>query len=191
MKKFASIFLALVLSVVMSSCGKPPTEEMNNAHDAVIRAENNADAVNYAPNTLLRAKDALTRMQSESDARRFDAARNFAAEAIHLAERAISEGSTGANRARSEVANLVNGLSAPLAEVSSALSAARQAGDLTLDFDAYSGDLDSAHRSYNDARASLQESNYSDAIAQAQNARSLLADISSGINRAAQSTLKK
>jgi hypothetical protein len=49
-----------------------------------------------------------------------------------------------------------------------------------------SWDLDAARRSYNGARVSLEESYYNDAIVQAQNARSILADISAGINHAAQ-----
>jgi len=187
MKNHKVLFLAFVVfGVILAACATPPSEEMDRAHNAVIRAENDADAVNYAPDTLVRARDALTRMQAEADARRFDAARNFAAEAIHLAERAIAEGHAGAGRARNEAASLVDSLSAPLAQVSSALNVARQASDLALDFDALSWSLDSARRSYNGARISLEENNYMDAIAQAQNARLLLADISARMNQAAQ-----
>jgi hypothetical protein len=192
MKNLVIAFSALFIAVlILTACARPPVDEMNKAHDAVIRAENDADAVNYAPNTLIRARDALTRMQSEADARRFDEARNFANEAIRIAEGAIAEGRTGEVRARDEAANLVSSLEVPLAETSSVLSAARQAGNLDLDFDALSGDLDSARLSYDDARQSLADNNFRDAIARSQNVRSLLSDINARINQAAQVVIRK
>jgi len=181
----------LVFGLMMTACATPPVEEMNRAHDAVIRAESDVNAVTYAANTLIRARDTLTRMQSEADARRFDAARDFAAEAINLAERAIIEGRAGAVRARDEAANLLNNLSAPLAEISNAVNAARQAGTLDLDFDALSEDVDLARRSYNNARQSLATDHYDDAIALGQNARAILTEVNGRLNEAAHLVARK
>ena len=192
MKKHNIIVPALlVFGLMMAACATPPVEEMDRANDAVIRAESDPDAVNYAGNLLVLARDTLTRMQSEADARRFDAARNFAAEAINLAERAIVEGRSGAALAREEAANLLNVLSGPLAETTNAVNAARQAGTLDLDFNALSEDLDLARRSYNNARQSLAADNYNDAIALGQDARSLLAYINGRLNQAAQLAVRK
>ncbi|MCL2374125.1 MAG: DUF4398 domain-containing protein [Treponema sp.] len=185
-KHIAALSTILVLGLVLAACATPPTEEMNRAHDAVIRAENDPNAVAYAGNLLVRARDALTRMQSEADARRFDAARNFANEAISAAERAITDGMSGAARARDEAANLVGSLSAPLADTSAAVGAAQQAGNLALDFDTLGWDLDSAHQTYGNARQNLEAHNYADAIAQGQNVRVLLSDINSRLNEAVQ-----
>ena len=181
----------LIFGLMMTACATPPVEEMNRAHDAVIRAESDTNAVNYAANTLIRARDSLTRMQSEADARRFDAARDFAAEAINLAERAIIEGRVGAVRARDEAANLLDNLSAPLAEISNAVNAAEQASNLDLDFNALAEDLDLARRSYNNARQSLAADHYSDAIALGQNARAILSEINGRLNEAAHLTARK
>lgn len=187
MKKHAiTLSMLLVFGFIITACATPPTEEMDRAHDAVIRAENDANAVTYAGNLLVRARDALTRMQSEADARRFDAARNFAAEAVSTAERAITEGMAAAARARAEATNLVDSLAAPLAETTTALGAAQAAGDLALDFDTLAWDLDSAYQIYDNARESIAANNYRDAIAQGQNVRALLSDINSQINEAVQ-----
>ena len=183
--------LILVLALIFAACARPPTEEMNRAHDAVIRAENDADTVAFAGNTLVRARDALVRMESEADAKRYDAAKNFAAEAVSAAERAVADGRAGALRARDEATNLINSLQGPLAETSSALNAARQVSNINLDFDALSEDLDSARRGYDDARQSLAANDYRDAINSGQNVRSLLAQINASINEATQAAARK
>jgi len=192
MKKFYNFFPVLfVLALIFSACSTPPIEEMNNAMDAVTRAENDADAVAFAPNTLVHARDVLTRMQAEADAKRYDAAKNFAAEAISAAEKAISEGKAGASRAKDEAAGLINGLSDLLAETSKTFDAARKAQDLQLDFDSIAGDLSLADHTYEDAKSSFQANQYQDAIYEGETVRSLLSDINTRINEAAQVVSRK
>jgi len=192
MKKLIVILPVLfVLALFLAACATPPTEDMNKAYDAVTRAENDADAVTYAGNTLGLAKDALTRMQSEADAKRYDTAKTYAAEAVSNAERAITEGKTGADRAKNEAAALVNSLSAPLAETSDALNAAQDVQNIKLDFDSLSGDMDSANKTYSDAQQSLAADNYSDAISKGQNVRSTLSDINAKITEATQAASRK
>ena len=190
-KHYIVVSALLVFGFIFTACATPPTEEMDRAHDAVIRAESDPDAVAFAPNTLVRARDALTRMQAEAGARRFDAARNLASEAISLAERAILDGRSGAARARAEAETLVNGLIGQLADTAAALGAAERAGNLALDLDPLSRDLDSAYRSYNGARESLDANDYRDAIAQGQDVRNLLSGINARLNAAAQLALLK
>jgi mannitol-specific phosphotransferase system IIBC component len=164
---------------------------MNRAHDAVIRAENDADAVTYAPNILIRARDALTRMENEADAKRYDAAKNFAAEAINNAERAITEGRTGAGRAREEATRLIDSLSGLLAETLSAINAAREIQGIQLDFDALMNEMDLARRAYEAARQSIQANNFLEAINQGQTVRSLLSGINTMLTGAAQVISRK
>jgi len=130
-------------------------------------------------------------MQNEADARRYDAAKSFADEAINAAERAIADGRNAAARTRDEALTLVNGLSAPLEETSSTLSAAQRRGDLALDFEALSGNMDSARQSYDNAQQNIAQANYNDAITQGRNTRTLLSDINNTINSATQATRKK
>ena len=192
MKKIAITFqVVLVLGLAMAACSSPPIEEMNRAQDAVTIAENDVNAVIYAGNTLVRAKDALDKMQSEADAKRYDEAKNYAAEAIMNAERAIADGRSGRERAREEAGNLFNSLSGAFAEIQSAINAAKGVPNLLLDFNAVEQDLALARRTYDDALLSLRNENYPDAIAKGQTVRSLLSSINTRINEAAVETNRK
>ena len=191
MKKIIILFTVMVFGFLMFSCSRPPTEEMDRARDAVIRAENDADAVIYAPNSLVRARQALSSMQSEADAKRFESARNFAAEAVSHAERAISDGRAGAQRARDEATRLINSLSGALAETTAAVNAARQVPGLILDFQSLSRDLDAAQRLYEDARQSLAVNNFQNAIARGESLRSLLSSINTRLNDAVLAVSRK
>ena len=192
MKKSQAIFLVItIMAFTLSACAKPPVEEMSAAQDAVTRAENNAGAVTYAGNTLIRARDALARMQEEANAKRYDEAKNFAAEATALAERAIAEGQAGITRARNEAALLLNNLSSPLAETANALNAARQAGDLDLDYDTLSGEMDQARDNYSEAQQSLAANDFNNATTKVQDVRSLLSDINASLSEAALASSRK
>jgi hypothetical protein len=191
MKTIKRIFPALLALGLILACAKPPVDEMNKASDAVTRAENDPDAVSYAGGALTRARDALSRMQSEAEAKRYDAAKNYAAEAVTNAEKAIADGKTGAARAREEAANLINSLSGPLGETADALNAARQVRNIKLDFDALSADMEAARSAYNSAQQSLQAGNYPSALSGGQNVRSLLAGVNARITEAAAAVSRK
>lgn len=189
MKKIFSIFL--VTAVLVLACAKPPVEEMNKAMEALTRAENNADAVGYAGTTLNRAREALAKMQEESDSKRYDSAKIFAADVIDLSERAIAEGRTGAARAREEAANLLSSLRDPLAETEAALGAAKRTPNIQLDFNALDSNMDYAKSNYSSAQQSLSSSNYPDALAKGQTVRSALSSINGSLNAAAQAMSSK
>ena len=184
-------FMLVVFGLIMAGCAKPPVEEMNKAQDAVLRAENDADAVTYAGNTLIRAREALVKMQGEADAKRYEAAKNFAAEAVSNAEKAIADGKAGAMRARDEATNLISSLSGPLAETANAIEAAKQVKNIKLDFNELSSDMDTARRGYDEARQSLISNNYRDASAKSQTVRTLLAGINAKITNAAVAESRK
>ena len=182
MKKLIPV-VTVLLVFFLAACATPPTDDMNKAHDAVTRAENDPDAVTYAANTLVRARDSLNRMQGEADAKRYDSAKNLANEAVNYAERAIADGRAGATRAREDAANLLNSLQTPLAETANSLETARQ-NNMKLDYDELSGDLASANRTYNEGRQSLQANNFPDATAKAHTVRNQLSDINAKITDA-------
>jgi len=188
MKRFGFTHLLLfVLGLVLVACATPPKEDMDKALDAVFRAESDPDAVTYAPLLLVRARDALTRMQSEADAKNYDEARRFAAEAINNAERAISDGRVAAARAREEAANLLATLPNNLAETSNTINAAEALPGL----EELSGEVDLAHNTYNDAQQHFEENNYIDAISNGETVRSLLSDVNARINGAAGAASRK
>jgi hypothetical protein len=178
---------AILLAV---ACAKPPTDEMNRAVEAVTRAENDADAVTYAGNTLLRAQDALTRMQEEANSKRYDSARSLAAEAVAAAEKAISDGKSAAARARDDAAILLNGLGTTVTETENALNNAKQQ-HITIDGNALEEDLFSAKETVDDARRSFTAGNYPDASSKSRTARSELENIKARIAEAAQAVSRK
>jgi uncharacterized protein (DUF305 family) len=190
-RNICALAAVFILVLAFSACASPPIEEMQKAEDAVTRAENDADAVAYAGNLVTHARDALTRMQSEAESKRYDVAKEFAAEAIRNAERAISEGQSGKERSKAEAGALLDSVQNSLAETSNAIDNARNVPNIQLDFDALTQDTGEAHETYGEARQSFQDGDNPDAIAKGQAARDLLSDINAKVNEAAFDTSRK
>jgi len=169
-RTFHTLCIALVLAMLAVGCAKPPTEEMNNATEAVTRAENDSNAVTYAGGSVARARDALTRMSAEASAKRYDSARSYAAEAIAAADRAINDGRAGAERARNEAATYIADLKPLLAETEQGINAARKAR-LPLDFKSIDEDFNEARSNTAQAEAAYAGNRYSVAIDRARSAR--------------------
>ena len=178
MKLIKLICAVLALALLASACAKPPQAEMDNAIEAVTRAENDANAVQFAGNTLARARDALNRMQAEADSKRYDAARTLANEAIAAAEKAISDGRDGATRARDEAAALLSSLRSEIEQTGQGIQSAQSAG-LKLDFNSLNSDFDTARQSADQAEVAHSGNRHQDALERGRNARSIL----SGINQ--------
>jgi hypothetical protein len=187
LRYFASVLL--VFAFVLG-CAKPPIAEMNNAKEAVARAENDADAALYAGSSLARARDALTRMQTEADSKSYDAAKTYAAEAEAAADKAIADGRAGAARAREEAAALVAGLPPAIAETGQGLRAAQSAG-LPLDYNALNSDFDAARSDADQAQAALSGNRYQDALSKGRSAQAGLGDINQKLSDAATASSRK
>jgi len=169
-RTFHILCIALVLAMLAMGCAKPPTVEMTNATEAVTRAENDSNAVTYAGGSVARAKDALMRMNGEASAKRYDSARAYAAEAIAAAERAISDGRAGAERARNEAANFISDLKPLLAETEQGINAAR-AARLPIDFESVDNDFNAARTNTTQAEAAYNGSRYGEALERGRAAR--------------------
>jgi hypothetical protein len=180
----------LTLSMLLG-CAKPPTEEMENAASAVTRAENDPDAIAYAGSTLARARDALNRMRSEADAKRYDAAKNYAAEATSAAEKAIADGRTAASRAREEATSLLSQVKTSLAETGTSLENAKTVKNIDLDFNALGQEYESAQRTTAQAEVSLSGSAYQDSIDKSRTARGILGGINNKVTGATVSVSRK
>jgi len=182
-RKSIYFFSILILFSFVLGCAKYPTEEINNAIEAVTRAESNDDAVMYAGNTLGRARDAIRRMQIEADAKRYDGAKAAAAEAISLADRAITEGRFAANRAREEAAAIIAALGPEVAETGQAIRAARAAG-IPLDYGRIDQDYTTVLSDVDEANAALAGNQYQQALESSRHARAGLSDINSRLTTA-------
>ena len=168
----------------MAGCAKPPEEEMQNAIEAVFRAENDPNAVLYANSTLMRARTAIQQMHAEADHKRYDAAKNFAQEAISLAERAIAEGKTGAARVTEESSSLIGNLRQEVEETERNVNGARYS-QLKLDYNQLEKEIISAHESADKIERDQANGNYQEALQGAKDLRADLASINQRIAGAA------
>ena len=179
MTKIRILFCAaIVLTLAVTGCARPPAEEMNNAYEMVTRAENDFDAVTYGGPSLARARDALARMQAAADSKRYDSAKSYAAEAVASAVRAIDEGRAGVIRARDDASALVSELRPLVTETEQAISAAKAAG-LALNFDDIDEEFETACLNYDLAQASLSAGYFQESLELGRSARAGF----NGINR--------
>jgi hypothetical protein len=183
MKRIFHTLVTLMLVLFIVGCAKPPVEEMNNATEAVTRAENDSNAVTYAGSSITRARDALTRMNAEAAAKRYDSARLYAAEAITAAERAISDGRAGLERARTNAASFIADLKPHLAETEQGVNAAR-AAHLPLDFGSLDNELNTARSNIEKAENAYAATRYSEAIDLGRTARIDLNNINQQLSSA-------
>jgi hypothetical protein len=174
--KFLNIFLIFLLLLLITGCAKPPIAEMDSAREAVFRAENDANAVQYGSSSLARARDALRRMQTEFESKRYDAAKTHAAEAIAAAERAIADGRSGAVRARDEASSMIAGLNQEIEETNRNVSGARYS-QLDLDYETLDRGIRNAYISSDQAEAAHAEGRFQDALNSAMDVRSTLSNI--------------
>jgi len=180
LKYIMFVCAALALAV---GCAQPPTAEMDSAREAVFRAENDNNAVIYGSSSLTRARDALRRMQSEADSKRYDAARANAKDAISMAEKAITDGRAGAARAREEAASTLSGLTAEIDETGRNINGARYS-QLDLDYDALEADLKLTYNLADQAAKDYSENKYQGVMDKARNVRANLADINQKVTNA-------
>ena len=182
--------ITLVGLIILGSCKAPPIEEMNKAIEAVTRADNDVDAVKYAASTLAVAREAVGRMQAEADAKRYDAAKASAKEAVTAAEKAIVDGKTGAARAREEALSFLSIVGSEITLVEGEFDTAKNTENLVLDIDSLENSLNGVKTDFGDANQSLEDENYFDAISKAQPIRPVLTDIRRTISEAAIDTTR-
>jgi hypothetical protein len=183
--------IAVLLTLFWAACAKPPLAEMDAAENAVIRAENDSDAVNFAAGSLVRAREALSRMQEEAASKRYEAAKNYASEAVMAADKAINDGRAASARAREEAAALLATVKDSLEETGRYIDTAKAVEHIDIDFNQVDQDFDFARRTTDQAEVSLAGNRYQDSMEKSQTARGILGDISSRITGAAITVSRK
>jgi len=172
------IILALVLG-----CAKPPFAEMDSARGAVFMATNDAKAVQYASGTLARARASLNLMETEAEAKRYDAAKTHALEATALAEKAIADGQTGEARARQEAASALSSLRREVDETSRNVDGARNSR-LDLDYNQLAREISNAYAVTDQAENDQSQGRYQNVLDKARSVRSDLYGINQKISGA-------
>jgi hypothetical protein len=182
--------LAAVISIAVGACAKPPTEEMDAARTAVTRAENDPDVALYAMTTLSRAREALSGMQAEADAKRYDSARNYAAEAITTAEKAIADARSSSSRSRDDSANALSALRTAVTDTSNAIDQGKRA-KLSVNWNQIDGDFSKAEGLASEAEAAAAASRYRDVVEHSNAARSALSQITAQLSTTSMATTRK
>jgi len=187
--KLKSIYILIAVAVLVLGCAKPPLEEMDKAREAVFKAENDANAVQYAQGTLARARDALKRMQTDADSKNYEGARTNAAEAIAAAEKAINDGREGSRRAGAEADSLITGLRLEIEETTRNVASARYS-NLALDYNDLDRSIVNAHSTVDQAEIDQMMGRSQDALDKARIVRADLSAINQKVANAA-TTRKK
>jgi hypothetical protein len=164
---------------------------MEAAEAAFTRAENDPDAAIYAEPTLLRAREALSRMRSEAEAKRYDSAKSYAAEVVAASEKAINDGRAGALRARQEAASLVSALKDSIGETENILDNARSVEDLDVDFENLERGLESARQDTAAAENAVAGGKPGEALEKGRNAQGTLGDIMTELSAGARAGARK
>ncbi|AEJ20586.1 DUF4398 domain-containing protein [Gracilinema caldarium] len=183
--------IALVSLVVLFSCAKPPTAEMDAATAAVAKAQSDPNVTLYAPESLKRATDSLTKMKAEADAKRYDTAKALAQETIKLADQAIADGSTGLERAKDEAAGLIASCKSLVLEVTNTLNGAKKVARVKLNVTDITKQFNNAKATLASAEKDQGDGNFKGAIDKGKSARTTLSDILSTISGAVQAASKK
>jgi hypothetical protein len=189
--KFFAVLSVLLGVSMLFACAKPPTEEIDAANNAVARAEADPEVNQYSQGLLTRAREALANMRAENDAKRYDSARNYASEAVSLAERALTDAKGAATRLRNEAFSSVDSARSALTQTTDTLNSAKKQKNTGLNFPVLDGDLAAAKSSVEAAEAANSESRYNDAISNAGAARSALNSISTRISQVTLATSRK
>lgn len=174
----------MISAVLFWGCAKPPTEEMEKAAEAVLQAENDPDAVLYGENSLLRARDALSRMRMSAEAKRYDEAKLLAQEAISAAEKARSDGGLGAVRAREEAGRLLQEAQNALSTTEKTLNTAKDLDKVEADFDTLTKKWETARNTIGEAEENLAANQYQESQNKSMEARRTLGDITAEISGA-------
>lgn len=186
------ILTLVVLSMFgIASCAKPPLAEMEAANAAFTKADADADAKAYAPESLAKAREIVARMKSESDAKRYDAAKSLAKEATEASEKALRDGAAAKQKAKDDSGAAVQAAKAALTEVRQALASAKGVRRVKLDFKAMDQDVQNAARDISSAEGDVSKSDFRAALAKAQTARTKLADVQQRISEAVRAATAK
>ena len=189
--RLSGILGAALVAMAVVSCAKPPVAEMEAANQAMTRAESNADARDYAPESLSKARDLIARMKADADEKRYDEAKALAAEAAQAADKAIQDGASAKAKAKSDSSALVATVKSTLAEIQASFAAARKVRRIQLDIAGIDKGIKESAAAVAAAESDVAKGDYKAASTKAQGARSSLAGIQKLISDAVQAASRK
>ena len=190
-KSFFVVLISLALVAAMASCSKPPQAEIDAAKAAVARAEADADVGVYAAESLAAAKDSLSRMQKELDAKNYDTTKSLALETVTAAEKAISDAKANKEKARASASSVLAALKNDINETEKALATAKKTRGIKFDFTAAGTELGSIKAVFSSAEKDFNAGSYKKALATGETASSRLRALMRQISDAVRASSKK
>jgi len=190
-KWLSIIIISLTLILALGSCAKPPTAEADAARAAVAAAESNPDVPMYAANTLARAKDSLSRMQNELDAKKYESAKTLALETVKIADEAAAEAKTAKERVKASASSVFDSLKKNIAETEKALAAAGKTRGIKLDFTAASAELAAIKKAMDAAGSDFNSGAFKTSLEKGESAQSRLTALNRLISDAVRDASKK
>jgi hypothetical protein len=130
-------------------------------------------------------------MQAAAEAKQYDSAKSLAQETIQAAEKAITDGAVGKNRARDESTALLQTVKTALTEASSSLAAAARIRGIGLDVAGTDREIQAAARIVDAMGADVSAGNYNAALTKGQGVRATLGTIQQRISGAVQAATRK
>jgi hypothetical protein len=189
--KYAKPVFAALLILGLFACAKPPQAEIDAAKAAVAKAAANSDVVTYAPELLARAQDALSRMQAELTAKKYDKVKTLALEASAAAEKAITEAVANKEKVKAEAVALIAAMKKAIPEAEKTIAAAKRIPRTGLDFAALAKAIAGARSSLTAAEADQTNGNFMAALNKASAVQTALADGERTVATAVQAATKR
>lgn len=183
--------LVALLILGLFACAKPPQAEIDAAKAAVAKAAASSDVVTYAPETLARAQDALSRMETELAAKKYDKVKTLALEASAAAAKALTDAAANKEKVKADAAALIAAMKKELPEAEKTINAAKRIPKTGLDFAALAKSLAAARSSIAEADADYANGNYMAAYTKATSVQTQVADGKKMVTDAVQAATKK
>jgi hypothetical protein len=190
MKLFYVFTVAIVVTVLVSSCAKTPEEQIQRAGTALEAAEA-AGAQRYAPDTWSRAKQSMERLNAELSAqeekfrlfRNFKTAKTLADEVVAAANQAKVEAENKKAQLHAEIAKMIADVKGSLQSARNRLSGLNAA--VPLSTASLRAKLDEAGRLVDKAQLEMEGQRFDSAMASASESRDMIVEVLREIERAA------
>ena len=192
MRSILSLCTVLILAFAITGCG--PSEQLVKLKadtEAAYAAAQAAQAEAYAPDAYRIATAAIDSAAKKFEEKKFfffnkfDEAEPLYVDAQELANRAKSEADTN-RQLEADTQAIIERVMPGISETRVSLSEAPRGKGADDDMDQLNADLNQAEANISDARSSLDNGQYQDALAQAQDAETKLAEVQGSVSLALQ-----
>ncbi len=176
MRRTVWVGVALLVAALLVGCAKPPQAEIDAAKNALSTAAASEDVKTYAPESLSSAREAASALEAEVTiqdekfalTRKYDRAKQLAADAQAAAQRAVADAQAAKERARNEASQLIADVRQAVADVKGMLDSMPKGKGTAADIAAIRSDVDGAESALTMADSTFAEGDFLDAKAQAE-----------------------